>query len=133
MADNRRANYELVTFAAHLGPDEHRLDIPWAKFYGDRSPEEPFEVSTDDPTDAYLELQAYEVDEYGHEILVNGKPLTGFDVPPGDGWQLWMDTITGTTLKEGGNTVQVARDTNTVDSFAVGTLAIHWREPIDGS
>lgn len=133
MPDNRRANYDVVTFAAHLGVDEHRLDLPWATFHGDRSSEETFEVTTDDPTDAYLELQAYEVDEYGHEILLNGEPLTGFDLPPSDGWQLWMDTAAGAALQPGENTVQIARDTDTNDSFAVGTLVVHWREPVDGT
>lgn len=131
MADDRRANYSQVNLAAHLGPNEHQLDLPWAKYHGDRTAEETFEVSTADPTDAYLELQAYDVGDYGHEILVNGKALTGFDIPPSDGWQLWMDTVTGSALQPGENTVQVARDVDSADSFAVGTLIVHWREPVD--
>lgn len=48
-----RANYEQATLAAHLGLDEHQLDLLRAKSHGDRSPEETFEMSTDDPTDGY--------------------------------------------------------------------------------
>jgi len=127
---DRRPNYALVPFQQHLGQNEESLSVPWAEFVGDETDELTFEVPTDDATDAYLELQAYDVEEYGHEIRVNGVALSGFDVPPADGWQQWMDTLTGIDLVEGENTITVQRDTDTTDAFVVGVVVVHWKEPV---
>ncbi|WP_255150493.1 DUF7383 domain-containing protein [Halorarius halobius] len=126
-----RANYALLPVLEHLGPDSGSLDVPWATFVGDRSSRLTFSVPTADPTDAYLELQAYDVDTYGHEIHVNGTALSGFDVPPGDGWQLWLDAVTDADLHAGENEVRVHRDTASEDAFAVGNVVVHWREPVE--
>lgn len=42
-----------------------------------------------------------------------------------------MDTITGADIVEGENTLRFARDSSTDDDFVVGTVTVHWREPID--
>lgn len=126
----RRANYALVAFGEHLGPDSSALDVEWAEFVGNRSSERSFDVPTADATDAYLELQAYDVGTFGHDILINGEPLSGFDLPPASGWQHWMDTVTGTELVAGENTVEFRRDQDSPDSFVVGTVTVHWREPL---
>lgn len=125
----RRANYALVEFGEHLGPDASALSVEWAEFVGNRTTEREFHVPTADPTDAYLQLQAYDVGTFDHDILVNGEPLSGFDVPPASGWQCWMDAVTGTDLVEGENTIQFRRDEGSRDSFVVGTVTVHWREP----
>lgn len=125
----RRANYALVEFGEHLGPDASTLDVEWAEFVGNRTTESTFRVPTSDPTEGYLQLQAYEVSTFGHDILLNGEPLSGFDIPPESGWQYWMDAVTGTDLVEGENTVQFRRDKGSKDSFVVGTVTIHWKEP----
>lgn len=127
----RRANYATVDFEEYLGHDDGALSVPWADYVGNASTEHAFEVPTDDPTDAYVELQVYDVDEYGHEILVNGDPLSGFDIPPHNGWQQWMDTVTGASLRGGENTIRIRRDPDTPDNFVVGTVVIHWREPVE--
>jgi hypothetical protein len=126
----RRANYALVPFQDHLGRNEESLGVPWADFVGNETPTYEFEVPTDDASDAYLELQAYDVGEYGHEIYVNETPLTGFDIPPADGWQYWMDTISGVDLVEGENTIRIERDKSTTDAFVVGVVTVHWKEPV---
>jgi hypothetical protein len=126
-----RANYALLDIREHLGTDSDDLDVPWATFAGDATSPATFSVPTDDPVDAYVELQAYDVGEYGHEILVNGDALTGFDVPPGTGWEYWMDTITGASLQQGENDLQVVRDTDGEDGFVVGTVTVHWKEPVE--
>jgi hypothetical protein len=126
---DRRANYALVTFMEHLGEMESQLDVEWAEFVGDRTTELTFEVSTDDPSDAYLQLQAYDVGTYGHDIRLNEQSLSGFDIPPSQGWQSWMDTITGTALQEGENTLQFVREADSNDSFVVGNVVVNWREP----
>ncbi|WP_284012241.1 DUF7383 domain-containing protein [Halobaculum litoreum] len=127
-----RATYATVYVGAQLAPDGATLDLEWADDVGDRTDGHEFEVSTADAREAYLEIQAFDVAEYGHQILVNDEPLTGFDIPPNDGWQLWTDTVSGTELVEGTNTLAVARDTDTDDAFAIGTVRVHWKEPAGG-
>lgn len=127
----RRGNYALIDFREHLGADADALDVPWAAFMGNESTKAEFTVPTADATDAYVQLQAYDVQAYGHEILVNGESLSGFDIPPADGWQYWMDAIPSVDLEEGVNTVQIVRDEETLDEFVIGTLTVHWREPIE--
>lgn len=130
MAD-RRANYAIVPFQQHLGQNPESLSVPWAEFVGNQTDAREFTVPTDDVTDAYLEIQAYDVEEYGHEIRVNETALSGFDVPPAEGWQHWMDTLAGVSLHEGANTVRIERDATTTDAFVVGVVVVHWREPVE--
>jgi hypothetical protein len=131
MVETRRANYALLPFLEHLGPTADGLDVPWAEFVGNRSSRRTFTVLSADVTDPYLELQVYDVGTFGHEILVNDEPLTGFDLPPGDGWQYWMDGITDLELQAGENAVQIRRDERSDDAFAVGNVVVNWKEPVD--
>jgi hypothetical protein len=126
-----RANYATVYVGAQLGPDGRTLDLDWATVAGDATEAYAFDVPTPKPTDAYVGIQAFDVGTYGHEIQVNGEALSGFDIPPNDGWQYWVDTLTGATLREGENTLQIVRDDETRDSFAVGTVTVHWKEPVE--
>ena len=123
------ANYAAVYVGAQLSPDGHGLALDWAEHAGDRTDEYEFEVPTDDPREPFLGIQAFDVGEYGHDILLNGESLSGFDIPPNDGWQYWADSITGASLVEGTNAVALRRDADTDDAFAVGTVRIHWKEP----
>ena len=123
------ANYATIYVGAQLSSDARTLDLDWADDAGDRTDVYEFEVPTADATEAFLGIQAFDVGEYGHELLLNGEALSGFDVPPGDGWQYWADSITGATLVEGTNTLEIARDTDTGDAFAVGTVRVHWKQP----
>ena len=126
-----RANYALVNVSAHLGPSKDALDVPWAEYVGDATPELEFSVPTDRASDPYVGLQAFRVDEYGHELRLNGESLGGFDVPPADGWQYWEDAITDVELDEGTNALRIRRDETTDDSFAVNNVTVHWREPVE--
>lgn len=77
----------------------------------------------------YLIVTAYDVHNYGHRILINGQDLPGFDIPPAPGrWQTWMSVVPIPLIQKGYNTIQIKRDTSTGDNFAIGTVAIHWRE-----
>lgn len=127
---SHRANYATLSYQEALGPDDERLDVPWAEFVGDRSSSHAFEVPVEEAADPYLQIQAFDVEAYGHDILLNGESLSGFDIPPGEGWQTWMDTITGEELKTGENTLRIERDTTTDDAFAVGTVVVNWRESV---
>jgi len=42
-----------------------------------------------------------------------------------------MDTVTAARLTKGENTIRFRRDTETDDSFVVGTVTVHWKEPVD--
>ena len=125
-----RANYALVTVLEQFGPAADALDVPWAEFAGDDSEVYEFEVPAE-ATDAYLELQAYDVGTFGHEIVLNGEPLSGFDVPPAEGWQYWMDAVTEQELRAGTNTLQIQRDTASEDAYAVGNVVVNWKEPVE--
>jgi hypothetical protein len=114
----------------YLGPAPDSLDVQWADFVGDRSTRQEFTVPGADATDVYLELQVFDVGEYGHEIVLNDEPLAGFDIPPADGWQYWMDSLSERTLSET-NTLSIHRDASTTDAFAVGNVVVNWREPIE--
>lgn len=127
---SHRANYATLTLQEALGPSEDHLDVPWADFAGNRSSSHTFEVPTDEAVDPYLQIQAFDVEEYGHDILLNGESLSGFDLPPAEGWQTWMDTITNEGLAAGENSLRIERDTATEDAFAVGTVVVNWREPV---
>jgi len=125
-----RANYALVTVLEQLGPSADALDVPWAEFAGDKSSVYEFTAPAD-ATDAYLELQAYDVGSFDHEILLNGEPLSGFDLPPAEGWQYWMDAVTEERLQAGENRLQIRRDTASEDAFAVGNVVVNWKEPVE--
>jgi hypothetical protein len=126
-----RANYATVFVGAALGPEDRGLDLEWAADVGDATDDFEFAVPTGEAADAYVGLQAFDVGTYGHEILVNGESLTGFDIPPNDGWQYWVDTLSGARLAEGTNTLRIERDRSTMDAFAVGTVTVHWKEPVE--
>lgn len=127
-----RANYATVYVGAQLASETRKLDLDWADDVGDETADYEFEVPTAEPTDAYVGIQAFDVGEYGHEILINGEPMSGFDIPPNDGWQYWVDTFgEAVSLTEGVNHLRIARDADTEDAFAVGTVTVHWKEPDD--
>ncbi|ELZ94820.1 hypothetical protein C440_07087 [Haloferax mucosum ATCC BAA-1512] len=122
------ANYATVFIGSHLHPTTETLALDWADDVGDETDAFEFEVPTDEPREPYIGIQAFDVGEYEHEIKINGESLSGFDIPPNDGWQYWVDTITGADLVEGTNTIQIVRDDSGYDAFAVGTVTIHWKE-----
>ena len=57
--------------------------------------------------------------------------VTDPDIPPNEGWQYWVDSLTGTSLHEGTNTIRIRRDPDADDAFAIGTVRIHWKEAIE--
>jgi hypothetical protein len=129
---SRRANYATVYVGAQLAPETRELDLDWADDVGDETPDYAFEVPTADPTDGYVGIQAFDVGAYGHEVLINDEPMSGFDIPPGDGWQYWVDTFgDAVELTEGTNHLRIVRDADSADAFAVGTVTVHWKEPDD--
>lgn len=126
---SHRANYALCQFQQHLGPSADSLDVPWAEYSGDATDPATFEVPTADPTDPYVQMQVFDVGDFDHEIAVNGDPLSGFDIAPGEGWQLWMDTIRPDRLHAGENTLKFRRNADSDDAFVVGSVTVHWKRP----
>ncbi|MFB6189574.1 MAG: hypothetical protein ABEI57_06790 [Halapricum sp.] len=121
------ADYVILSVQELFGPEEGALDVPWATFVGDHGKTHTFTVPADDPVDPYLEVQAFDVGEYGHEIFLNDEPLTGFEFPPHDAWQQWMDAITGSLLQSDENRLRIERDGGGDDAFAVANVVVHWR------
>ncbi|MBV0902069.1 DUF7383 domain-containing protein [Haloarcula salina] len=128
---SRRATYALCQFQQHLGPSADSLDVPWAEYSGDATDPATFEVPTSRPTDPYVQMQVFDVADFDHEIVVNGEPLTGFDIAPGEGWQLWMDTISPDQLHAGENTLTFRRNADSDDAFVVGAVTVHWKQPVE--
>ncbi|MFB6103228.1 MAG: hypothetical protein ABEJ73_11780 [Haloplanus sp.] len=127
-----RANYATIYVGAQLAPERRELDLDWADNVGDETQAHTFDVPTDDATDGYVGIQAFDVGAYGHDILINDEPMSGFDIPPNDGWQYWVDTFGGAVaLTEGTNHLRIVRDADSTDAFAVGTVTVHWKEPDD--
>ncbi len=124
-----RANYATVYVGAQLAPEGRELDLDWATDAGDETTAHTFEVPTAEATEAYVGLQAFDVGDYGHEILINDERLGGFDIPPNEGWQYWVDTLSDVDLVAGTNRLRVVRDTDGRDAFAVGSVTVHWKEP----
>ncbi|MFB6256938.1 MAG: hypothetical protein ABEH58_09490 [Haloplanus sp.] len=130
MSVSLRANYATIYVGAQLAPEARKLDLDWADDVGNETAALEFEVPATEATDGYVGIQAFDVDEYGHEILINGDSMSGFDIPPSEGWQYWVETLgDDVSLSEGVNTVRIVRDEETTDAFAVGTVTIHWKEP----
>ncbi|WP_336001014.1 DUF7383 domain-containing protein [Halorientalis halophila] len=130
MSERYRADYRLLNVREHLGEKPEALDVPWAEFAGDESTTQTFRVPTDDVIDPYLELQVYGVDAYGHDVVINDQSLSGFDLPPCEGWQYWMVRVSVPALRQGENSLCVRRDPDTHDEFVVGTVTVNWREPL---
>ncbi|WP_276273791.1 DUF7383 domain-containing protein [Haloarcula litorea] len=128
---SHRANYARCQFLQHLGPDADSLAVPWAEFTGDRTDPVAFEVPTATPTDPYVEVQVYDVGDYDHDILLNGRALSGFDLPPAEGWQYWMDAVADTHLQGGENTLAFERADTGEDAFVVGVAVVNWKEPVE--
>jgi hypothetical protein len=60
MPSRQRADCALIPILEHLGTDPDALNAEWADFAGDASTVHTFEVRSGLPTDAYVELQAYD-------------------------------------------------------------------------
>jgi hypothetical protein len=131
VSERHHANYATVYFGALLGPDQNRLDLDWATEAGDETDDHEFTVPSADVVEPLVGIQAFDVGTYGHEIVLNGEALSGFDIPPNDGWQHWVDTVTNVDLRQGTNTIAVHRDPDSRDAFAVGTVTIHWKVPVE--
>lgn len=124
-----RSDFVAIYFGEHLGDNANDLNVPWATFVGNQTTVKNFYISDQPAGNAYLMLQAYDVHQTGHRILINGQNLSGFDIPRETGsWQTWMDVIDSGLLRFGNNTIQIQRDADTGDNFVVGNVVIHWRE-----
>lgn len=120
-------DFEVITFNAHLGDRRGDVDVPGTTFYGDLSPEKSFYIRDRPVGDAYLLLQAYDVDHETHRILINGSDLGGVDIRRDGNWQTWMDVIEAGVLRQGNNTIQFRRAPGG-DNFVIMSVAIHWKE-----
>ena len=126
-----RADFEIVRFNSHLGDKAGDLNVNWATFHGNQTPVKNFYIGQKPSADAYVLIQAYDVESSNHEIVINGVSLGGFDIPTTDEyrWQTWMDVIESGILKQGNNTIQIKR-AGGGDNFVIAHVAIPWREVV---
>lgn len=123
-----QSDFGLITFWEHLGDKKGDLSTS-ATWVGDRTTVRNFNIDGVPQGKGYVLVQAYDVHEGSHQILINGQALPGMDIPKEVGkWQTWMDEIPSGIMKQGNNTIQIRRDTSTGDNFIIRTVAIHWRE-----
>lgn len=126
------SDFTMLYFGEHLGPNEADLPVQRAAFVGNQTSAKHFTVDNQPATEAYMLLQTLHVGVFSHRILINGQALEGYQLPQHQGWATWMVGIPDGILRHGANTLQILRDTDTDDSFAVAHVAIHWRELING-
>ena len=125
-----RSDFRMIDFNEHLGDNAADLNVPWATFKGDKTTLKTFHIDGNPKGEAYLIIQAYNVQEYTHKILINGTPLAGVSIPKGPSevrWQTSMDRIEP-QLKPGPNKIQIERDPKTTNNFVVGKVVVQWRE-----
>ena len=126
-----RADFQVFTFNEHLGDDEGDINTDFA-FTGQRSSKKVFEIKqTPFAHDGYVEFLVSHVDELGHEILINDKPLPAVDISrtgqgKHTGHQTHTDVIPASFFKKGANTIQFERKGG--DDFLIHHVIVHWRE-----
>jgi len=130
-----QADFRIVNFNEHLGNNVGDLKVPAGfgsfNFKGNMSTVKSFVIDNPPvPNEAYLLIQTFDVNDPGHKIRINGVDLPLEDLPshPAENkWQTGMKKITGTTLKQGVNTIQIIRAAGG-DNFLIGDVVVHWRE-----
>jgi len=123
-----RSDFTTILVNEHLGDKVQDLNIPWAQFVGNQTIPKNFEIDGNPRGKAYLLVQAFGVEEYGHKILINGTDLSGDDLmPEAGGWQTWMKVFDSSILKPS-NTLQIVRNASKGNNFVILNVVIHWRE-----
>lgn len=127
-----RSDFTYLRFNEHLGDkagDLKMTEVPTTWVGGQTSLKNFTAEGPVLPGYAYLMVTAYDVQSYGHRVVINGLDLNGFDIPPCPGrWQTWMDLIDTAFIAPGNNTFQIIKKTGSTDNFIIGTVVIHWRE-----
>ena len=121
------SNFVVITFWEHLGNKRGDLSTS-ATWVGDQTTIRNFNIEGVPEGDGYVLIQAYNIHDPTHRVLINGQNLGGRDIPKDTSWQTWMDRIEPGKLRQGNNTIQIVRDTSTGDNFIIKSVAIHWTE-----
>lgn len=124
-----RADFEVIKFNSHLGDNAGDLNVPWTTFQGNQTPVRSFVIGQRPIGAGYLLVQAFDVDNENHRILINGIDLGGWDIASDGGWQTWMDVIESGVLQQGNNTIQFIRAGGN-DNFVIASVVVNWREVV---
>jgi len=125
------ADYEVIPFWEHLGDTKDDIKTS-AKFCGDQTTVKEFYIGQVPTGMGFLTLQTYDVHNSGHHIQINGKELSGMDLPkhPAENrWDTWTEIIDNNLLKKGTNTIQVTR-AGSGDNLIVKNIVVNWREQV---
>ena len=82
-----------------------------------------------DRGNAYLLIQAFDVEYDLHRIFINGQALPSFDLPKQSKkgiYTTWMDRVPQSFLQSGANKITIKREDN--DDFYVANVMVQWRE-----
>ena len=77
----------------------------------------------------YLLIQAMDVEQSNHRILINNQDLPSFDIPrqgQNNIWTTWMDRVPQSFLRAGNNRITIRRVGG--EDFFVANVVVHWRE-----
>lgn len=87
----------------------------------------PIEGSKPPVDDGYILINAHNVTQQLHKVLINDVELSGWDLPAtSGGWHTFMDRIQPGLLKTGNNTLRIVAVLG--DDFTVKDAVVHWRE-----
>ena len=125
------ADYEVIPLWEYLGDNESDINTS-AKFCGNQTSVKEFNIDQMPTGMGFLTLQTYDVLNSGHHIKINGKELTGMDLPrhPAENrWDTWTEVVESNLLKKGKNTIQITR-AGGGDNFIVKNVVVNWKEQI---
>ncbi|MEO1391623.1 MAG: hypothetical protein AAFV90_01770 [Cyanobacteria bacterium J06634_5] len=111
-------------------------DFTWVNFDAQFSANNPettrtFEIEGNplNNGNGYLLIQAQDVEQGNHRILINNQNLPSFDIPVQGGNNLrttWMDRVPQSFLRQGQNRITIQREGS--ESFFVFNVMVQWRE-----
>ena len=125
------ADFAIVQFNEHLGDDPGDLNVPEFEFVGNQTSLKHFSIPGEPTAAGYILIQAGDVQNKGHKILVNGIDLPGTDInrTREARWQDTFDVIPAGILSQGNNTIQIQR-AGGGDNILIGYVMIHWKQSL---
>ena len=124
-----RADFQVFDWKEHLGDNQGDINTDFP-FEGQFSSTKTFFIGQAPFRAGFVQSQVSHVDELSHQILINGDPLPGIDLPrTGHGstdLRTHTAVIPASFLRQGDNTIQFQRVGG--DNFLIHHVIVHWRE-----
>ena len=118
--------FATLHFAERVG-DPSRDGEPGFRFAGEATSVKEFVLDGHPAAAAYLLVSIYDTEDATHVVRINGRDQPGRLAPTGRRtWATRLFPFDGLELVEGTNTVQIARDSASSDSFLVSDVVVHY-------